>query len=204
MGGYGKAPPPGGFSRIESRLSVGEVPAFSDVIVGSEVRVADGPLRRPPIAMLAPRKVGQAPTQDGRTVELGITADMIASNRPERSPLAILPAFLRVIAVFLENRLGFPIGLLARKIISAFENQNGQSGGGEGSRKRSPSGAAADNDDVCVHPSAALTEIRVDEHAAVNGHGRSRHVAREIACQKRGHRGDLARRSESTHGDLLV
>ena len=95
-------------------------------------------------------EVLSAQAEERRTIEFGISADVVVRVRVQGLSILVSPFFFRLILAFNIDRARIPVRLLARNIVAAFKNENALAGGRQAVNERSAACAGSDDDYVVV------------------------------------------------------
>src|SRR5450432_1515065 len=111
-----------GLSRIGAAFAMRLVKNLGFVVVGLVVLVFQRPLGRDTILVPDLFEVALAQSEKSGPVDLRVTADPIGSLRVQWFAFAILPDFVRMIAVLDKDRFGIPVLLLLRQEGTALQD----------------------------------------------------------------------------------
>src|SRR5437588_3851933 len=134
--------------RIAAPRSVHAVQPLRLEVIGGEVLIAARPGRREAVVVPDLPEVAFPHPQQHGAVDLRVAADVIVRAGAERAALLVVPSLRGVVALFDEDRVRVPVGLLPRKPSAALEQQDPLSGRREPVRQRGAAGARADDRDV--------------------------------------------------------
>ena len=95
-------------------------------------------------------EVLSAQAEERRTIEFGISADVVVRVRVQGLSILVSPFFFRLILAFNIDRARIPVRLLARNIIAAFQNENAFPRGRQAVNERSAACAGSHDDYVVV------------------------------------------------------
>src|SRR5207245_4628512 len=100
--------------------------------------------------MLDLAEVLSAQAEERRTIEFGISADVVVRVRVQGLSILVSPFFFRLILAFNIDRARIPVRLLARNIIAAFQNENAFPRGRQAVNERSAACAGSHDDYVVL------------------------------------------------------
>jgi hypothetical protein len=141
----------GGIRRVHPPLAVHVVEALRRGVVGLHVLVAYGPRRRYPTPVLDLAEVLPAEPEERGPVELGVATHVVVGVRVERLTVAVAPGLLGLVAPLEVHRPRAPVGLLARHVVAALEDQDALAPPRQGVEQRAAPRPGADDRDVVVH-----------------------------------------------------
>ena len=119
-------------------------------VIGLEGLVADRPGGRDAVRVADLVEVALAQAEQGRAIDLGIAPDVAMQARLEGRAVAAVPGLVDLVAAVDEDGLGVPVGLLARQVGAALQDEDALASGGEAVRHGAAARAAADDDDVVM------------------------------------------------------
>ena len=91
-----------------------------------------------------------AESEQGRAEKLRVTADVVVGVRVQLFAVPVPPHFRGLVLALGIDRAGIPVVLLARHIVTAFEQENAFARRRQPVRERATARAGADNNDVVV------------------------------------------------------
>jgi hypothetical protein len=137
-----------GLCRILSPCTMHVVVLLCERVVGLELVVGDRPGRRDAVVVLQLAEVLLAQAVQRRAVQLRGTADVVVNSRLKGLAAGVVPRVRRDVAVVHEHVLVRPVRELARKPVTALEEQDALPGRREMAGKCSAARAGPDDDHV--------------------------------------------------------
>src|SRR6266700_2597908 len=95
-------------------------------------------------------EVFSAQAKERRTIEFGISADVVVRVRAQGLSIPVSPFFFRLILAFNIDRARIPVRLLARNIVASLQNENAFPRGRKAVNEGSTACAGSDDDYVVV------------------------------------------------------
>ena len=189
-----------GLSWIRSPQAMRVIHLFGLCIVGRYLFVGDRPRRRDSIVMPQLAEVLFAKPVQRSAIHLGGSAYTVVHLRLERFSVAVIPGFLRNIAVLHKHRCSIPILGLAFEPVAAFQNEDILPGRCQLPGQRAATRSAADDDDVVIlcHRSAPLQPRAALHNAAIGKYRCGGDIARATSRKEGNYTSDLLRLRHSS------
>ena len=129
-------------------LAVHQVQVLGLGVVRLEILIADRPRGRDAAVMADLAEVLRPQAEQGRAVELRVSADVVVDLRRELVAVAVQPELRRTVLALHEDRGGVPVVPLARQVVTTFEQQDLLAGRRQPVSERASTGPGADDDHV--------------------------------------------------------